>query len=60
MKSVSDNGLICIAMVYAIIADVVTGLVNEIGGARVIVVQGGEPSARECALKWFVGVWTNI
>jgi len=41
---------------YAISADVMTGCVNEIGGARVVLVHDGESSARECTLKWSVGV----
>ena len=54
MESVSDNGLISIAKVYAISDDVASGCVNEIWGTRVIVVHGGE------GLKWFVGVETDV
>ena len=38
LKRVGDDGLVCVAKVYTIGADVATGCVNKIGGASVIMV----------------------
>ena len=55
MKRVGDDGLVCVAKVYTIGADVATGCVNKIGCACVILVHGYESCAREGTLEWFIG-----
>ena len=60
LERVGDDGLVRIAKVYTIGAEVATGGVNKIGCASVILVQGCKSRARKGTLQWFLGVEANV
>ena len=60
LEEIVDNGLVDIAKVDAIYAQIDTGYVGEVEGVIVILVHSNQPHARERTLQWFCGVEEDV